>query len=290
MGRPKTKGHWEELINVWTENEPRLGPLGIRSRLEQAVKEAEAAKVNKDELGPIPSLRTIGRLQRQFRGLPVKERQRYRRFRWPDDMKNGLLPWEAGASALELLRYTREHNYERPLLGQVRWFFRVSTLAPDAPFYGRYEAARQLFAFEAAGNFPTVEDLKLSIELWLAFTPWRSPADAEAYIAALGGKVLGFPYGLWAAMPDFGPDARVLGDFLVAFDPFGIPEEAHRRVAEHYVHSMNSEEEGGSQCEDTSADGGQNGQPSSASGTTKTAGESSSGSAASRPRRQRRKS
>ena len=287
MGRPKIKEHWEEAIRKFTENEPRIGPLEIHKRFVAAVE--KTGNTGNTSVGPIPGLRTIGRVQQRYRALPEKERQRYREFRWPEDMDNELLPWEAGASALELLRWRREHRYSRPLLGQVRWFARVSSLAPDAPFDDRYTAARWLFAFEAAGNPPTGEDLKRAIELWLAFTPWRSSADAEAHTAALWGEVLAFPHGLSVTVRDFGPAAGGLGDFLVALDPFGIPEEVLREVAEHTFQSLNSEDEGGSQCEDTSADGGQNGQPSSASGTTKAAGESNSGLAASRPRRQRRK-
>ena len=294
MGRPKTDKAMVLAIWMIAANPPetartrgdKIGPQAVRAEL---LKLADG--LPKRPRGRVPSERTIGTYLREFWALSEEEQRPYRYFRWPESMEFGALPWEAGASALELLRYRREHKFGRPLLGQVRWFVRVSTLVPDAPFYGRYEAARQLFAFEAIGNPPTVEDMKRAIELWLAFAPWRSSADAEAYKAALWGKVPAFPHGLWAAaIPDFGPDAGVLGDFLVAFDPFGLPEEELRRVAEQYFQSMNSEDEGGSQCEDTSVDGGQNGQPSSASGTTKAADESNSGSAASRPRRPRRKS
>jgi len=245
MGRPKTKGHWEELVRVLTENEPRLGPLGIHSKLEQAAREA-AGKVGKEDIGPIPSLRTIGRLQRQFRPLSEEERQRYRFFRWPESMEMGALPWDAGVSALELLRYRREYKFGRPLLGQVRWFFRVSTLAPDAPFHEREIAARWLFAFEAAGNPPTGGDFKRAVELWLAFTPWRSSADAKAYKAALWDKVPPFPPASVSIL-DFRSGGGVFHDFLVALDPFGIPEEELRGAAEHIVQSMNSEDEEGSQ-------------------------------------------
>ncbi len=284
MARPKTPAFWIEAIRKFTANEPRLGPRAIHKRFEEAVK-----KVGKADVLPIPGERTIGRVQEEFRGLPDKERQRYRQFRWPEDMQNGLLPWEAGASALELVRWRLERKCEPPLIGQVHWFYRISTLAPDAPFDDRYTAARWLCAFEVAGDPPGAEGMKRSIEFWLAFKPWRrSSADAQAHTGAPWAKG-SFPYGLSVNIRNFGPGAGVVGDFLVALDPFGNPEESLRRAAEHIVQVMNGEDEGGSQCEDTSADVGQNGQPSSASGTTKAADESNSGSAASRPRRQRRK-
>ena len=314
MGRPKTDKAMVLAIWMIAANPPetartrgdKIGPQAVRAEL---LKLADG--LPKRPRGRVPSERTIGTYLREFWALSEEEQRPYRYFRWPESMEFGALPWEAGASALELLRWRRERKYARPLLGQVRWFFRVSTLAPDAPFEDRYEAARWLFAFEAAGNPPIGEDMKRQVELWLAFTPWRSSADAEAYTTGLWGKVLAFPHGVSVAMRDFGPGAGVLGDFLVALDPFGVPEESLRGiakpieealrgtaepiedvllgVAEQMIQDIDSEDKGGSQCEDTFADEAANGSPSPASGTTKAAGESNSGSAASPPRRPRRK-
>jgi len=219
MGRPKTKGHWEELIRVLTENEPRLGPLAIRSRLEQAAKEAEAAKVNKDELGPIPSLRTIGRLQRQFRPLSEEERQPFRLFRWPESMETGALPFEASTAALELLRGYEEAAWGRPLIGVVRWFWRVTAIAPDAPFAEREEAARYLNVLDV---LPGEDTNARRVEMWLAFRPWQSDAAAEAYRVALAGAEP-FPQGLTARVGDAQQLTGILASgFAGPISPWGI--------------------------------------------------------------------
>ena len=111
-----------------------------------------------------------------------------------------------------------------------------------------------------------VADVGRSVELWLAFTPWRSSADAEAHTAAAEGKVMPFPQ---VAVPvgDFGLDARVWGDFFVALDDLGISEESIRKGAEQMVQDtisdIDSEDEGGSQCEATSEDAANSGTSSS---------------------------
>jgi hypothetical protein len=173
------------MIRVLTENEPRLGPLGIRARLEQAAKQV-GDKVNKDELGPIPSLRTIGRLQRQFRPLPEEERRPYRLFRWPESMETGALPWEASRSALELLRHRHRHGMGRPLVGVVRWFWRLSEIAPDADIRFRNHAAMSLHSLEGREEgWPMLDRSRRAIEWWLAYRPWGSDAKKAAYDAAL---------------------------------------------------------------------------------------------------------
>jgi hypothetical protein len=56
-----------------------------------------------------------------------------RAFAWPASMGSDLLPWEAGAAALELVRYRRERGHEPPTVGEAAWFWRVRCAAPGIP-------------------------------------------------------------------------------------------------------------------------------------------------------------
>ena len=246
MGRPKVKDFWKETIRTLTAeneslNEPPLARPAIRARLEKEVK-AIRRKVTSADLGPIPSLRAIGRIQHELRTLSEEDRRRYRQFHWPESMDFGALPWEAGPAALELLRWRRERKCPPPLIGQVRWFWRVSTLAPDAPFDDRYAAARRLFALEVAGAAAQGEDQKRSIELWLAFAPWRSEDAAKEYADALGGAPA-FPHDPGVTILA-GTETSILGEWMIALDGIGFPDAAHRAVADVIVQQMSKDERG----------------------------------------------
>jgi hypothetical protein len=189
MARPKIEDFWEQAIRVLTENEPRLGPLGIQPKLAWLKERME----KKPEGLRVPSLRTIGRVQRQFRTLSEEERQPYRIFRWPESMEQGALPWEAAPAGLELLRFLHEKGQERPTIGTVRWFWRVSLIAPEARVDLREYAALCLNATETS-RYTRASDIKRSVESWLAWAPWRSEASLAAYrAAAKRQEIPGFP-------------------------------------------------------------------------------------------------
>ena len=190
MPRPRIEAFWEEAICTLAENDRQLGPLGIRSRLEQA-----AADMGKADVLRVPSLRTIGRIQGEWRQKPEEKRQLYREFHWPESMELGALPWEAGPAALELLRAFKQWGVGRPSIGIARWFWHVTAIAPDARFDDRFHAAALLNAAHMESPAAVFEDAGCAVELWLAFTPWRSETDAEAYLAALG-DVPALPWGL----------------------------------------------------------------------------------------------
>lgn len=188
MGRSSVDDFWQKKVNELTANFPKLGPKAAAQRFE---KDPDCAA--RDDW---PSESTIGRYQRRFRLLDEDKREAYKWFRWPESMETGALPWEAGPAALELLRFCERAGHERPLIGEVRWLWRVTAIAPDAPFFesGRYIAARFLLASEREAQTARGENLRRHVELWLAFHPWRSGSDAEAYTTALGGA---------PAFPDF---------------------------------------------------------------------------------------
>lgn len=174
MARPRTEGIWVETIRMLTEKDRRLGPLGIRSRLKEVVAGVENAGGVK-----VPSLRTIGRIQKQYKGLPPAERLKYRLFYWPESMQSGVLPWEASTDALTLLRYYHhDRRVGRPLLVVVKWFWWVSQAVPDSSVEMRESLARQLGASEIAGS---LQEVSREVEWFLAYAPWRSDEDARAY-------------------------------------------------------------------------------------------------------------
>jgi hypothetical protein len=196
MARPRIEPFWEEAIRAATENEPRLGPLGVRARLEKA-----AADIGKPDLR-VPSLRTIGRIQREFRQRPEEERRPYRDLYWPESFERGDLPWEASAAALELLRVWEKwpphilemilpvpeeralfgYNFgDRPSVRLARWFWRLTQAAPDADAKDRRSVAEFLEAAEVVGSEP----VERAVEAFLQYAPWRSAEAATAYQTAL---------------------------------------------------------------------------------------------------------
>jgi len=190
MPRPHIEPFWEEAIRTLTENDARLGPLGIRARLVKA-----AADMGKADVLRVPSLRTIGRIQREFRQRPEEERRPYRELHWPESFEGGDLPWEAAAAALELMRVwgrgprldmispeARRHlsPSARPSVRLSRWFWRVTEAAPDAPAFERRHVAGWLAGAEAVGS-----DVRRAAEGWLWHAPWRSEEAQAAYEKAL---------------------------------------------------------------------------------------------------------
>ncbi len=169
MPRPKTDRLWVDRIRSMIEDDPKLSSLRILRLLEQE------AGGRFEYQGP--SDKTIRRIKREYLDLPEEERRRYGRFCWPESMENGSLPWEAARAALDLMRHWGPPN--RPPIRLVRWFWRVSQAAPDAPFGSRLNLARQLAIWEVQGERET--GYLEGIEWYLAFTAWRCEEDAKAY-------------------------------------------------------------------------------------------------------------
>jgi hypothetical protein len=61
----------------------------------------------------------------------------------------------------------------------VKWFWRVTQTVPRAPLGHRFRAAAYFAGQETLGE-ANPDDTRRA-EWWLAFQPWRSPEDAEAY-------------------------------------------------------------------------------------------------------------
>ena len=169
MPRPRTDRFWVERIRSITEDNPKLSGLAIQKQLEK-----DAARLGRDDW---PHDKTIRRIRTEYLELPADEQRQYGRFSWPKSMEDGSLPWEAARAALDLMRHWSQRD--RPPIRLVRWFWRVSQVAPDAPFEIRLRLASQMAIWDVAEE-READELE-DIGWFLACTPWRSDEDAKAY-------------------------------------------------------------------------------------------------------------
>ena len=124
MVRARLDDFWIEWMRTLFENDPRLPDKVI----------AERAKLRGEELGrsDYPALRTVNKYHREFPDLKDDVRRGYRYFHWPESMKLTDLPWEASATALELLMLLDGVGVQhRPPIRLVEWYWRVRTASPD---------------------------------------------------------------------------------------------------------------------------------------------------------------
>jgi hypothetical protein len=154
-----------------------------------------------------PSPRTVRRLIDRFKALPNDEQEQYRYFSWPRSMEAGILPWEAAPAAFQLMRELAGVASGRPPVRIVKWFYRVTQAAPDAPFGKRHTIAAQLAVWEASSDWP-MREVEV-IEWYLAFGPWRSPEHERVYSDTLPavGSVEFLPF-IQMPFTDFAPGAQ----------------------------------------------------------------------------------
>lgn len=108
----RTSELWRQRVFSTTENNPTLGAGRTRALLvEQYGDDNE-----------VPSERTVRSIQEEYRGLPSKERRKYRLVYWPETFERGDLPW-AGAEAVLVLLRSMHPN--RPTVRFSRWFWHV---------------------------------------------------------------------------------------------------------------------------------------------------------------------
>src|SRR5579859_4416436 len=65
----------------------------------------------------IPAERTVKRRVESLHQLSREDLELHARFRWPQSMLTGVVPWEASRAALDLLRVRDEMGYRRPTNG-----------------------------------------------------------------------------------------------------------------------------------------------------------------------------
>ena len=175
MGRPKIDTYWINLVRGFLKTEPR--------------KSAKSIEISLAFIGPrlpkprddLPKERTIRDIAKRFGELTPERQQQYSQFHWPEAMAAELLPWEASAAALELLR---AHPWSsRPLIRLVRWFWRVSMAVPDAPFEQRKDRAVLLAMNDVAESpAPLVFE---TVEGWMLYQPWTSVGAELKYQEAI---------------------------------------------------------------------------------------------------------
>ena len=128
---------------------------------------------------PVPSDRAIRRIMAEFKAASEEERLPYQVFTWPGSMESGALPWEASRAVLDLLRLRTEKRFGPPLVREAQWFWRITLAIPDAPIDERHDAALEL-AMHAVALNPSPHTFTV-IQWRLAYQPWRSAKDREAY-------------------------------------------------------------------------------------------------------------
>jgi hypothetical protein len=155
LPRRPIDAYWSERIRAIAANAPKLGPGPIARTLRE-----DAKAVGR---GDAPAERTVSRVLKTFRALPSEDQAPYREFLWPVSMERGDLPWEASKSVFELLRFLNVDIEgfpgRRPLVGHVRWFWRVTQAVPTADVRTRWMWASVL-AFRDRGvnvHLPVLE-------------------------------------------------------------------------------------------------------------------------------------
>lgn len=200
MSRPRTDKFWlvrvGELAEAAAEQGRRLGAGRIERDLTQI-----AAREGRDDA---PSIRQVGRLLRAHRAKSDEERALYRRFRWPESMEAGLLPWEANRVGLDLLRRSYEtarrqedaewtapeelesepegvaladlaRTVQRPTIRAVRWHWRIEQAGGGVDPELRHQIA--WWWDRDAGR----ADIDEAFELLLALAPWRGREELAAW-------------------------------------------------------------------------------------------------------------
>ena len=165
----KVDPHWKVRLISLKANNPNWGGV----RLWQALREEGGYNA--------PSQGWVSKwLREDWPKVTEAERHGYRYLSWPESMGGKDLPWEASASALEILGL---RIFERPTIRQTRWFWRISMAAPDLAGEERLDLARWFASWEAVGE--RMEESVRGIEGHLRFAPWRSDEHEQRYDAAL---------------------------------------------------------------------------------------------------------
>src|SRR5262249_8677147 len=182
MPRPATDAFWVQRLAIHAEE-------GLKS---PAIYQALLREAHALQRTDAPSEATVGRLFRKWKQQPLDARRQQNRFRWPDSMEEGALPWSASRAALDLLRYRDQCGVGRPTVSEARWFWRLRLATPTLPDDDADHFAR-LLAFQ---EFARAAELPANIESpdleWrLAYEPWTDDTHAGTYQQA--ARRLGLP-------------------------------------------------------------------------------------------------
>jgi hypothetical protein len=179
MARPRTDQRVIAKITDLAVNTPKQTAGKVRLDLERWAKQTGYEK-------PLPSVRQVARELSKLRphvekieaGGELGDLANFKHFYFPESMERGELPWEAAPAALELLEWGADIPAEgedesyRPTIASVRWFWRVSIAAPDAPLDTRIHIATSLEMLSLRSDV-TPEAQKRVIEACLLHHIWR---------------------------------------------------------------------------------------------------------------------
>ena len=193
MARPRTAQFWREVIKTKFAQNGKISVSQIhREIVEQARELEDSGDSQLHELSKeVPSLRTIARIKSDdWNQLSDEQKSEYGEFHWPETMERKDLPWEASASALELLYYLDENMLKgRPPVRFVRWFWRASLAAPYASTEERFQSAFWLSVEEGSEERSSLRIL----DLRLAYKNQESLKGADLYTKATSREINPLP-------------------------------------------------------------------------------------------------
>ena len=197
-GRPK-RGSLQDLVNTQAEDLARHAfandPSLTISAIAEQVNDLLAEHFDEYEI----SEKTIERAIKPLRSAENSEiKASYQIYKWPESHESGVLPWEAAAVALEIVRNRRDRNRTAPSVAQIRWAYRLSLAAPDMPVVVAKDFAldtveRLSEVLAVADISPTGLVYRSSVApeeratptemVWdmLSYAPWRSVAHLQDY-------------------------------------------------------------------------------------------------------------
>ena len=223
MPNTRVRDDWEEKVKVLAEDKPPASARAIHTALAmQYVANRVPPVPIEDARKELPvSYRTVARIIEEWRDLTRtsdEERDRYRRFYWPESL--GRLSLDRAVAsrwAIELMRsyLPMAGVWERPPVRAVDWYCLISHSLhskgeTDLGVGERLSMARKMATLERRGEL-TERDHR-ALEGYLAFAPWRNEEAARAYEAA---TKKGLPP--WGNGIEFDADADALVDTLSEF-------------------------------------------------------------------------
>jgi hypothetical protein len=251
--RQRLDNFWIDKLYATFANESRISDREVTTRMQKLGEE-----MSRDDY---PATRTVNKYRDLFNHLPENVKAGHKDFCWPESMEAGLLPWEAGAAALELLGIQRGQDLllsprglglaiGRPSVRLARWFWRVTQAAPDLPAFlqefeerpGRYYVAMALAVRESVGDMS--QGVLDGVEAYLAYAPWRSRGNAGQYGRAIDAGQI--------------PDLSVRNLFPRPTNPYpAIRELIGREFAEYWekvLHNPTPQQQSDEMQEDTNGE------------------------------------
>ena len=217
MPTPKLHPTYINEIEYYVSENKKVPAVWIHDQLKKLRENISP----EDDLPEAPALRTVQRYVRKLKNPEEQARLADEKlFRFPESMENGWIPWEATRDCLDLLRWCLDNNHGRPIIRLAKWYWRVCLADPigtivtkrgfeesllcntrnqieetsrtaviqeQAKIRERLLKAEQLSYSERLLQL-SPEDTNQSVELTeyeLAYQPWRSEADKEAFEKAI---------------------------------------------------------------------------------------------------------